>query len=201
MDKKYIRHQPIISKNSDQSNDDLWQQRLEKEAVHSRKMDESLFHQITQIMGRKSKYSTVQDAVDDMKKRSGLTDYLNKESNSQEVTKKVAQLNNDPATPTIIKEVPIIAQTIQNYIRDTRGTMSLPAILEKIKSIHQKDIANPIAWDDPMLYKYIAELNLLEKQRNPNNLNINYNLGKNDQNNDIDSENSDFFSTLNVTKY
>lgn len=49
---------------------------LDKQSVKSRQQDYSLFEQISSMMTHKSKYSTVDEAVDDFKKRTGLDKYL-----------------------------------------------------------------------------------------------------------------------------
>ena len=72
---KYIRHQPVISRNADESIDeDHWlkqfQKSLQKDAVQPRSVDSSLFDQISNIMNGKPKYTSVQSAVEDMKNRS-----------------------------------------------------------------------------------------------------------------------------------
>lgn len=209
---KYLRHQSVISRYSDSvSDENNWlselQKSLTKDAVQSRKVDDSLFNQINSIINNKSKYPTVDAAVEDMKQRSGLTDYLNKinktSTNEGETVKKIAQNNVSDATPTIIKKVPAIKQTIENFIRDTKGNISIPAIVDRIRSIHQNDIADSKDWDDENLLKYISRLNLLEKQKNPSNFENHSNLGTRDvlSDGEIDPSNTDAFYALNPVKY
>lgn len=101
---KYLRSQPAISTNSDSDlTDDIWMARIQREAVQPKREQKTLFDQINSIMnGTKSKYTSVQNAVDDMKARSGLTAYLekmNKTSSDEEIipgeTKKTATPNED----------------------------------------------------------------------------------------------------------
>ena len=54
---------------------------VEKYSVKSRREDSALFDQINQILGNsKSKYSSVEEAVLDMQKRTGLYDLLHKQA-------------------------------------------------------------------------------------------------------------------------
>jgi hypothetical protein len=207
---KYIRHQSVVSRHSEQNIDeDNWlsrfQKTLEKSAVQPRSVDDSLFNQINSIMNGKSKYSTVADAVEDMKQRSGLTDYLNrisKISNTEVNTKTAQDKVNDP-TPAVIQKVPAIKQTIENYIRDTRGNLPVPAVIDKIKSIHHNDVTNSGDWDDEKLLRYVSHLNLKAKQNNPSIYQNHSNLGTRDTMSDseIDPSNTDAFHALNPVKY
>jgi hypothetical protein len=208
---KYIRHQSVISRHADESIDEnhwlkQFQNKLQKEAVQPKQVDRSLFDQITSIMNGKSKYTSVEAAVDDMKNRSGLTAYLDKvkvsESIDDNVTK-VAEVNSyddnnaKDKTPIVIQKKPIIANTIENIIRDSKGNLPVIAIIEKVKSIHHNDVSDDMAWDDDNLIMHISGLNLKAKQDNAQN-NDNHNLGKADINNqsDIDPSNDDAFFAL-----
>src|SRR5258708_11632336 len=100
---KYMRYQPAITRNSDENiSEDHWlkqfEKSLQKGAVQPR-TQQSLFDQINSIMNQKSKYPSVEAAVEDMKERSGLTAYLTKvkraEVEASETTKKVAADNNN----------------------------------------------------------------------------------------------------------
>lgn len=207
---KYIRHQSVISRHSEQEIDeDNWlsrfQKNLQKDAVQPRSVDDSLFHQINTIMNNKSKHTSVSAAVEDMKNRSGLTDYLaklNKTSEEESTVKKVAQYKNDP-TPTVIKKFPAIKQTIENYIRDTKGNLPLPAIIDKIRSIHQSDVSDAKDWDDEKLLRLVSQMNLKAKQNNPASFEAHNNLGSHEDTSDseLDPSNRDAFHALNPVKY
>lgn len=192
-----------VTKNSS-DRDEYWMKRfeesLQKTSVQSREMDKSIFDQINSIMnGSKSKYTSVEAAVEDMKERSGLTAYLNKIKVSKEeisnlTTKKAS---NDSDLPLVIKKRPQIQHTIENYIRDTKGNLSLPAIIEKIKSLHKRDIADDKDWDEEKLFHYISKMNLQAKKDNPNSYESYNNLGSNNYDgDDIDPSNSDVFHAL-----
>lgn len=56
---------------------------VNKYSVKSRKDDSELFNQINQIVGNKSKFSSVEEAVLDMQKRTGLLEFLNKKASEE----------------------------------------------------------------------------------------------------------------------
>jgi len=208
MSHKYIRHQPVISRTD---SDDSWASQMEKninkEAVQPKRIEDSIYSQISAIMNNsKARYSSVSAAVDDMKNRSGLTAYLDKIKNSQEESEKVtktAQDNSQSGMPTVIQKIPAIKQTIENYIRDNKGNLPIPAILDKVRSIHRNDITDAKDWDDENLLKYIAKLNLQAKQNNPSNFQNHNNLGIRDQFNEseLDPSNTDAFFGLQPVKH
>jgi len=209
---KYNRHQSVVSKHSDaQQDEDNWINKLEKslikDAVQSRQVDDYLFHQINNIMnGTKSKYSTVEEAVEDMKARSGYSNHvtkMNKVSENEDNNKKVASDSNEvkskkSSTPIVIQKCPQIKNTLENFIRDTKGNVSIPAIIEKIKNIHGKDISEAKDWDEDNFVKLVSYLNLRAKQQNPANYENHTNLGTMDQtiNDDADPSNTDAFHAL-----
>jgi hypothetical protein len=205
---KYTKSQSVISRYSDAYIDeDNWlykfEKSLQKDAVQSREVDKSMFDQINSIMNNKSKHPSVQSAVDDMKNRSGLTAYLdtlNKKSISDNIVKKIA--SNENLVPIIFNKHPKIKDTITNYIRDTRGNLPVPAILDKIRSIHQKDVSDSDDWEDDNLIRYISKLNLTEKSKNLSQNNDYSNLGIADvgDDSDIDPSNTDAFYALNPAK-
>lgn len=218
---RYVRHQQVITRSSDdQIDDDHWLKQfaksLEKDAVQSRQVDQTLFHQINTIMNTKSKYPSVAAAVEDMKERSGLTAYLSKINKTSEVEPvtsktsskvKAASDNNNAVskkvdmTPIVIKKFPGIKNTLENHIKDSKGNLSIPAIIDKIRSIHQKDVSDAKDWEDDKLMLLVSRLNLDAKKNNPNSYDNFSNLGKREQSNDdIDPSNSDAFHSLNPVK-
>jgi hypothetical protein len=205
-----------ISRNSDSNiEEDHWlkqfEKSLKKESVQSRNVDQSLFDQISSIMnGAKSKYSSVDDAVKEMKERSGLAAYLSKAESLS--NKKVAQDVNDTfdkkvpgnidkvIIPSAIKKCPSIKTTIENYIRSTNGNLALPAILEHIKSIHKEDVQDA-DWEDSNLLKFISQVNVSERQKHPTNKDYSsLGLADDSNNTDIDPSNSDAFNILQPAK-
>ena len=155
----------------------------------------SIYDQISSIMGRKSKYPTVAAAVEDMKERSGLTAYLNTHSKeNKNDTKKVAQ----EAEIEIFVKCPQIKSTLNNYLEATKGNLDLPPILEKIKSIHKKDVNDDSLWDDPKLLNFINNENIKIKKKYPNDDNNNTDLGKipNFKDDESNNYNNDIFKSL-----
>lgn len=212
---KYQRHQSVVTRNSDESiGEDNWLKQLskslEKSAVQPKSVDSSMFEQINSIMNSKSKYPSVAAAVEDMKERSGLKAYLDKLSNDKSISKKAQDQNNSidkkikiqEIVPIVIKKCPQIRTTFENYVKDNKGNLPVPAIIEKIKAIHQSDVSDAKDWDDDNLIRYVSNLNLKAKSDNPElGMNEN-NLGTHDDMNDseIDPSNTDAFFALNPVK-
>jgi hypothetical protein len=208
MSNKYVRHQSVISRNADeQIDEDHWvkelQKRLEKGAVQPRPVDSFLFDQINSIMNNKSKYPSVEAAVLDMKERSGLTAYLdnlNKKSTDNNQQKTASDENNviDKSIPLLLQKHPAAKTTIENYIRDTKGNLPVPAIIDKIRSIHQNDVSDAQVWDDDNLIRYVSKENLEAKQNNSGNYENYDNLGARDTlgDSELDPENTDAFHSL-----
>jgi len=214
---KYNRHSPVINRQFEQSVDeDTWLHRFEKSllkgAVQTKKQDSSLFDQINTIMNGKSKFHSVDAAVQDMKERSGLAAYIEKINKSSKkdipASKKIASDNQDAIdkkvemTPIVLKKQPNIKKTIENYINATKGNLSVPAILDKIRSIHCNDVSNSKDWEDDLLIILVSKLNLEAKKNNPGTFQDYSNLGSRDSSfdSDIDPENSDAFHCLTPVK-
>lgn len=137
---------------------------LEKNAVKSKKDDYALFDQINNILGNKSKYSNVDEAVKDMARRTGLYDMLRQQ--------KQAQLNN------IFEEIPAMKIFIDNYVKDRPGT-SVEAVIHDLLKIN--DIKNklPEASDVPLEVKKYINDKILETNLNINkSMKEDLNLGK-----------------------
>ncbi len=218
MSGKYSRHQSVISRNADDGlEEDHWlkqfEKKLEKGAVQTRQT-ESIYDQISSIMNGKSKYPSVAAAVEDMKERSGLSAYLKKSKeldapntktasdDNSIIDKKIPIKPNAIIVPIVIKSHPPIADTIKNIITDGNGNLSLPAIIDRVRSIHQADISNAEDWEDPNLLKYVCNANLKEKQSHQSGNMRENDLGKRDNSpsDDIDPSNTDAFFALNPAK-
>lgn len=316
---RYIRYQSVVSRQADEPiGEDHWlnqfQKSLQKGAVQPR-TQESLFDQINSIMNgsAKSKFPSVEAAVQDMKERSGLAAYLDKQSQVDDVhTTKTASVDNKAfyqklkelvksknwqqlgavvgqhdkingrvvkaaesivffhyyddtdlklakipveswheytlgygegaglsdvekkkdydftttvldikknktktasdtnhvldkkidMTPIVVKKYPPVMKTLENYIRDTKGNLPVPAIIEKIKSIHRSDCSDAKDWDDDKLIRLVSKLNLGAKKNNPDSYSNYSNLGTRDtgSNSDIDPSNTDAFFALTPVK-
>jgi hypothetical protein len=216
---KTSRHQAVISRNTDENiSEDHWlnqfQKSLEKGAV--RPVNVSLYEQINTIMNTKSKYPSVQAAVDDMMQRSGLTDYLHgvKTSGKEPAKKKTASDQNDAFIkeipmedkklnakhiPLVIKKHPPILRTLDNYIKSTRGNLPVPAIILKLQSIHGNDVSEAKDWEDDDLIRLVSQKNLQAKKDNPAVYENYDNLGNGElsgADSDIDASNTDAFNAL-----
>jgi hypothetical protein len=209
---KYQRYSAVVNRNSDENvSEDHWlkqfEKNLQKDAVQPRSQ-QSLFDQINTIMNRKSKYPSVEAAVEDMKDRSGLTAYLDKVKQSEEELQtniKIATDENqviDKHIPIVIKKHPAIRRTFENCIKDTKGNLSIPAIIERVRSIHQGDVSEAKDWDENKLIYFVSNLNLEAKKNNPSNFEEYSNLGGHDSNSnqDIDPSNTDAFFALSPAK-
>ncbi len=207
---KNSRHQSVVNRQSDEGySEDHWlrqfENSLQKTSVQPR--GENLYDQISSIMNKKSKYPSVQAAVEDMMHRSGLTSYLKDvkvaEEKSTKKTMKLAQSQNDPKTPQVIKEKPSIQRTLENIIKETRGNMPVPAVISRLHSLHAKDISDESAWDDERLIRLVSQCNLKAKTDNPGSYDNFDNLGQGDHSTadrDIDPSNTDAFNALMPSK-
>lgn len=205
---KYTRHQPSVIRESDSaSSEDNWMHQLAKNletnAVEPRNQ-KSMYDQINNIMNtKKSKFSSVDDAVQDMRERSGLKAYLDKvKSAAARKAAKTAQVQvpqtPQASTPTIFTQAPMVKNTLENFVRETRGNATVSATLEKIKEIHRMDVPDPKDWEDENLIKYISNLKQTEKAKYPQNDAEYMELGKAPRllDKDIDAENEDAFRSL-----
>ncbi len=213
---RYQRHSPVVNRQADESiGEDHWlkqfEKTLQKGAVQP-KTQQSLFEQINSIMNGKSKYPSVEAAVQDMQERSGLTAYLdkiNKSSGDTSAAKKVEASDNQDCfekrvkgIPIVIRKHPGVRQTLENYIKDTKGNLPVPAIIDKIRSIHQGDVSDAKDWDDEDLIRLVSRMNLAAKTQNPSLYQGYSNLGRRDPGADseIDASNTDAFNALTPAK-
>jgi len=205
---KHSRYQGVVNRQSDENiSEDHWlkqfQKTLEKGAVQPRHQ-QSLFEQINSIMNTKSKYPSVEAAVDDMKERSGLTAYLTQVQAEVEApavkTKTAADVNDamKKRVPMVIQKHPPIQKTLENCIHDSKGNLPIPAIIDRVRSIHQSDVSDAKDWDQDELAFLVSDLNLKAKQNNPDTYQDYNNLGSRDSASDseIDPSNSDAFYAL-----
>ncbi len=201
------RYNSVISKQSDESySEDHWlkefEATLQKTSVQPR--GDSTYDQISSIMNTKSKYPSVQAAVDDMMQRSGLSSYLDNVKVSYDKTppqpKKTAQQAPvDNKLPKIIQEKRDILNTLENIVKDTKGNISVPAIISRLHSFHAGVVSDENAWEDEKLIRLVSLMNLNAKKNNPTNYENYRNLGQGDRsmdNTDVDVSNTDAFNAL-----
>ena len=111
----------------------------------------------------------------------------------------VEQKQEDTNTPDVIRENPAILRTLENYIKSTRGNLPIPAIIDKLRSIHRSDIAEDKMWEDDKLIRLVSKLNLEAKKNNPASYEDYFNLAVGDRDNadsDVDPSNTDAFNAL-----
>lgn len=134
---------------------------VEKYSTKSRKEDSALFDQINKILGNsKSKYSSVEEAVLDMQKRTGLFDLINKVASDQQ--------------PELFSKLPSLKHFIDNHIETYPGTSMFAVVDNMIKIPEFKD-AIPSGEDVPQDVKNyinakIGELNPHEPDMGDKNL-------------------------------
>ena len=169
---------------------------LTKIAVQSKTVDSYLFDQISSIVGTKSKYSSVEEAVKEMQERSGLTAYL--KTSTENIKQKIAQVEptqpTDPSLPEVIRANPKIKETFENVISSTKGNLPFQAIVDRVKPFYPTvDNKN---WDEDKLKIFVSKMNLAEKQKHSQESH-DHNLGKDQYiSEDSHNEDNDIFSAL-----
>lgn len=200
------RHQSVVVRQSDEPNsENHWlhefEKTLQKSSVQPR--GKSVFEEITSIMNSKSKYPSVQAAVDDMMHRSGLTTYLETVKESQEripeqIPTKTAQVNELKHEPKALK-IPGLKKTLDNIVRETKGNLPLSAIIRRLQAMYSKDSSDEGVWDDEDLIRLVSQCNLEAKKNNPGVFDDYSSLGKSDHvhdESDMDPSNTDAFNIL-----
>lgn len=183
--------------------DDAWfknyEKSLGKEAVEPLSKNKSVHDQIFAIMNKKSKFPSVEAAVEDMQARSGIKAYWEKTSKNNENLKIASE---DMKEPEVFTKFPMIKVTLENYIRDTKGNIDLPAILEKIKGLFRFDGPQSKDWEDELFVKFVDKMNKDERAKHNNDTTDYYNLGKVDHSSDdVDPANTDAFIGLMPAKF
>lgn len=158
---------------------------LQKDAVKSKREDYALYEQINSIVGNKSIFSSVEEKVLDMQKRTGLYDLINQT--------KVAQLSE--GTKSIFEEVPELKTFIDNYIQDHPGT-SVEAIIHDILKINKIRNRLPDGDDVPEeIKRHISDmLANSQKEKMQHNFSDDVNFGKADYSDDEGLDNDPFSS-------
>ena len=137
------------------------------EANAAKTRPSSIFEDISGILGGKNKFSTVEEVVDDMAKRTGLYQMQQKKASE------AGKFDNIE----IFKEVPNMKTYIDNFIEDRPGTSieSLLHDMRKVKSIKDKLPASDVPLDVKL---YINDKLFQKKQENPDTGREDMNLGK-----------------------
>lgn len=198
--KRYAsRISPFVQKNSEESElSSDFISKLSVQPYRSESDSMSVADQISAIInGRRPKYSSVEDAVKEMQERSGFKAHQDKLKVLADRIKSAAA---EEEKIRVFKENPFIKNTIDNFIIDTKGNLPIPSIIDRIKSIHKKDVSDDSAWDDESLMNYINLVSLKAKKDHPDVNDSNHqNLGHlpNYDENDIAKSNTDPLHCLN----
>ena len=220
---KNFRHQPVITTQADSDqNSDHWLREFEDKLIKNSVQpagNRSIFDQINSIMnGSKSKFSSVQAKVDDMMNRSGMKAHLDSLKTAETAsTQKTADCSTktaqdqsvdanaakEPASKEskviVFQKKPSIVKTLNNIIEGSRGNLPIPTIIDRLRSLHNDDIAEASDWEDDELLRYVSDLNLSAKCANQSNYEDFQDLGKTDTStadSDIDASNADAFNAL-----
>jgi|688.fasta_scaffold873316_2 hypothetical protein len=130
--------------------------KLDKVAVQSKRVDDILFNRINDVVKSKSsKFSSVEDKVKEMLERSGVNSY----SKNIKMSKK-AEVNENNSGPKLFQKYPQILNTLENIIKDSKGTLPVIAILDKLHSLHKRDVEDQSLFQDDSLKQFIVRKNL-----------------------------------------
>ena len=165
---------------------------LEKEAVKSKRQDYALFDQINSILGNKSKYSSVEEAVLDMQRRTGLLGLLKQRKEAQAIISKKYENSK------IFGEIPSMKIFIDNYIEGRPGTSVDAVVHDLLRDPSIKDKL-PEGDDVPVeVRRYINDKLLESKMMHPEFGEENLQLGKIDLSPDenTSSDNDPFASCM-----
>lgn len=181
MTNKYYRHQPSVSRDpsfttvsekvpnwlSDFANS------FEKESAKPKSQSYSLYDQINGILGQKSKYSTVEEAVDDMKKRTGLSDYI----------EQIKQAQGMMEAQNPFAKMPEVKTFIDNYVKEHPGT-SVDAVIHELLKLNPVKEHLPQKDDVPEAIKRYINTQITETRSNTGQTSEHLQLGKVDLKND-----------------
>jgi len=181
--------------NQDQAiTDKLWAEalsNLEKQAVQSVDITEKINNIVNN--SQKKKFKSVAEKVEDMISRSGF-DKFKKTIKVSHANSPVEKSENKNAIK-IFEICPSVKNTIDNICSSSHGLLPIPAILNKVKNIHNSEVADDTLWTDTNFLSYIAKSNLECKVNYGNDQS--HNLGKIDYNNsDVENASDDVFAGL-----
>jgi hypothetical protein len=160
----------------------------------------SMLDQISSIVGNKPVHSSVDSVVQEMQERTGLKEYLRRQSEKSfdNMPKKTASSYEEE----IFKYFPPnVRDNIINFIKRRvethHGFIALPALCEEILGTFKRDGVQTQDVDNQEVSRFINQLLIEEIQKNPSDMssvNIGKGVGVNDMNDD--GSNSDFFKGL-----
>lgn len=158
----------------------------QKLAAQPKDKSSSVYDQVQSMFGNRNKHHTVDSLVKEMQEKIGLKDYLSAlSSEEQKDGKKVtqAQLQEANKQVTIFPNVDNtirdqIIQYIKNKIKTHRGAIAIPALQEAIVHVFRSDGIQSKDVNDEAVAKFINQMIIEEKQRNPIKDFTDPNLGK-----------------------
>lgn len=142
------------------------QEEIRKEAVtvvdHVRERQQSMYEQMYSIMnGKKPLYSSVEEAVSDYQKKTGLIDHLQKIQADQNLTAIAQQIlsvdeeKKNSEKPKVLESFPVVENYIDNVIR-SNPHLSVPAIIHMLAENFENDGVDTVMLNDPELARYIS---------------------------------------------
>jgi hypothetical protein len=172
----------------------------------SNKSSQSYFDEINSIMNNdfSTKHGTVESKVNEYRKLTGLTEYLNK-IQANEASDKVKNASEEVAKERVPEEQLLtnvdqelkekVLTFIKNKCKTTEGRLPVPAILDEVLSVFSSDGLPPDVVGSEDLIKFISFCNDERKRDVPNNF---AHLGLDDGSKmEDDGSNSDFFHNFN----
>lgn len=176
---EYERSEPGPSWLSRFADEFAQKQRTAVEVMRERKSEPSIFDRITSIMGggKTSPYSSVDEAVADYQKRTGLVEY-HKQAMVQEILKAGEEEEYEEkknSKPDLLLKNPAIETYIYNTI-DTQPGIQLPAILYGIHETFGREGVRETDLDSPDLAKYIS--NMMKSRHTPHHDSNDSNIGR-----------------------
>lgn len=170
---KIGRQLPSIQRESNSSDSPWLDAYLEqlKQGAQSLQSSYSIYEEINAIIGNaKPKFSSVEEAVKDLRERTGLSAFL-------DAKKAIAFIQNEPE---IFKKIPEIKIFIDNFIDDHPGTSvdSVVHDLMKIEDIRQK--LNGAELDESVKIYINNKLGEVQADSTDHNQ-VNHDIGKVDQ--------------------
>lgn len=159
-----------------------------KETIVSqtRKRDaQALIDQINAIVGNKQ--SSVQEKINSYRERTGLDMFQRK-----------AQIQNELPIPQHLQEK--VFSYLKNRIETFKGNISLLSLQEELLKVFAREGLQKKEIDNPSFAKIVSNMILEEKKKLPKNEDYS-NLGKNyNSENSNNSDNTDFFHAMMVSK-
>lgn len=190
---------------------------LEKNSVQSVEKDRSMYDQISNIMNGNSRFATVDEAVSDMKERTGLSVYLNQIAAAENQIKTaqsparppIAQTADAADTnvaievelggtliPEIVSKINGLDEFLRKFIEARYGNTSVSSVTSELVKLFSNNGFTPNDEDNADLKHYINELIIEEKKNHLARNNVNPNMGRIEYTSETNNRGNDFFEIL-----